>query len=1683
MPIRELSEELVLDIAESYGQITKLNLSTNEISRVENLQHLTCLTNLDLCCNRLGSVPGSLDGLAPLTRLKNLDISENSITSLEPLSSAPVSLARLDVANNCVAGTFQISFLASLTALTELVLRGNPLAEEEGYADRSFTTLPLLDSLDNVPRNHHHYRRHQEDRVKSSNWARSAHISPTDASTTAREIGPEPCLVSPFENLPPQPATSGPNPSPGSSASPPPSHPGGTSIGSSVSDEGQARGMVHQDAHVDRGRLVDQSGNPSGNPSAEPESAAPVPIFFSPVVSDSVQFAGGWDRKVGLGEREASSWGGIRGGSSSFEGPGVFSKGEDGAAAGGSAAQQREARLMAGGSPPVEQTSVADGLRTRTPAEPATVAAASTCLSTPAEMGSLAKNAENRAAVNGGSVSEAGSIVPRAEGSGRHIQSDALLEVPSSVKPTVTSRVTAGSGAAARTSSPLASHDDRGVEDEGVKGGVLPSWAAIVNERALGSRSSRESTLEQQYSEAPILSFSGSGADEGATATLRFVLQTGSGRAEGAGFDDNGRQVVLANGAAAAATMAPRRVVEIGRTTANVAPDRSDDIFGCQGPTATATIKPSGRHSSVDDLAAPVSATGAAGTGTAGVVGGRDSSRWSGWGRVDTFDSHLRHAAGPLKSGRSTGSLGDRASGIPPGGVEKATSGGESQTVVVSKGEWEALKRENDDLKRQATLTEKRCAALTEMQRLTDKALSSAHPPPLSFSSGARAAAAERKHARHQEDSGDVLSLSLSSSSSSSLPEGERPENHSQERSAVDEPAAGDVDEGEQEADGEGGRADVARLLAAWRAEVLKLLLQRGVAAEVAAEESRQARRTVSEEREARGRAEAETESLLQRALAAEAEAELLDIKLARAFEELREDRAGRSTAEASSMGHSMAVRDLREWVQGFVARASEGFFEREALLARAVAKLEAFSERLSLAAGRVQVLETLLRRKEVQLRNSRAALVADRRVWLLERRDREIAALSSNATVHRLSPASSTSSRTRQPYPGADATGRRGKIPLDSSRREPSSGTRATGDGIVDGVHGGVGGVSKGATGGAVAIQSPLLEGLRPECEAVMRALFCRVDRLGTGAVRARRLLSVLRSDCGVSEVMEAAVGRSRWRAALDSMEAALCPPSLHADPAGPARTESSGRGDVGEGGDRSGARVGEAEAAAVSGSPRSSEERDVTWGEFLLFFLPSAGNADDAYNAGLVFHAGGREFPGAGGARQRSGSFGAVSEDAAAMLQMVVPDRWTAGGDGVGAPRAESTGGAVAGTPATGRRGDVILGRGLAALSVGRLRREVLRLARERGFLLALVREDCRIGRRRAEAVHDQYRHELRALHSKMGELERSLAQVSCRADTEQEKATAVQEELSRSMEEAKRVEQEWKRRVDAAVEEKVAALEESSLEAAKSANAARERISRLEAQHSLALRENGKASVRQRALERELARTKSSMRAEADVEKEALEERVRVGESKLATARRERNALLAALRDLQKRGRSGSDPLSLFAPSSDLGASRGGGLGMAVQELDGDSGGDGGSVAGVGAVDGIFPPAVGDKRRGVRPCVSTVATPVVVSAKGGRAKSTQEQVVPEAVQPRVSGGLLESGGGASDDAVDLRFGGERSGRECQGSGSGGPVHRDAERTASLSARLEVLALQTQQLLADGSDTSYGADDSDFE
>ncbi|CAN0450300.1 unnamed protein product, partial [Ectocarpus sp. 12 AP-2014] len=238
-----------------------------EISRVENLERLTRLSNLDLFCNRLGSVPGSLDGLALLTRLKDLDISENSITSLQPLLSAPASLLRLNVANNSVAGGDQVSYLTPLSALTELVLAGNPLAAEDGYRGRTLHALPSLTALDDAPRDQHGY-----DHDEVAGEADGPPTPPVPASAPAGVSVRRTSLGSH-----PAGPTGHPPPSPPSKLSHPPSRAADPAVPpaplSDASDHDVAGASASSLAVQQRG-LEDVSGK---SPSAEPNSALPIP--------------------------------------------------------------------------------------------------------------------------------------------------------------------------------------------------------------------------------------------------------------------------------------------------------------------------------------------------------------------------------------------------------------------------------------------------------------------------------------------------------------------------------------------------------------------------------------------------------------------------------------------------------------------------------------------------------------------------------------------------------------------------------------------------------------------------------------------------------------------------------------------------------------------------------------------------------------------------------------------------------------------------------------------------------------------------------------------------------------------------------------------------------------------------------------------------------------------------------------------------------------------------------------------------------------------------------------------------------------------------------------------------------------------------------------------------------------
>lgn len=188
---------------------------------------------------------------------------------------------------------------------------------------------------------------------------------------------------------------------------------------------------------------------------------------------------------------------------------------------------------------------------------------------------------------------------------------------------------------------------------------------------------------------------------------------------------------------------------------------------------------------------------------------------------------------------------------------------------------------------------------------------------------------------------------------------------------------------------------------------------------------------------------------------------------------------------------------------------------------------------------------------------------------------------------------------------------------------------------------------------------------------------------------------------------------------------------------------------------------------------------------------------------------------------------------------------------------------------------------------------------------------------------------------------------------------------------------------------------------------------------------------------------------METEARVEKQALEERIQAGDSKLAVARRERNALLAALRDVQRQDRVRSNPLPASTPP------------IRSTSRAGDDDNHIETFGTVGESDGGHrDDALGE------PSVSTFVAAV---DKDGRDKSFHDSTID------ASATLSQSGGGV---ALDWSTGQNKS----TGVVSGGGVSKSA-KAASLSARLEMLAVQTQQLLAGGSDTPRSSDSDDDE
>lgn len=308
------------------------------------------------------------------------------------------------------------------------------------------------------------------------------------------------------------------------------------------------------------------------------------------------------------------------------------------------------------------------------------------------------------------------SEVEAVAGDGPHARSDMLTGVPTSVEPPMGTHLPIAESET-RGGPPFLSVDNRSGVDEGSRWAA--SRAALPHPRLSGVGSSWESSLEGEHLLGYRYDYLGSVAGAGGIGN---ASTTGCDRLEvvssGTALSGDRRQVLLAaEGAASAALgergdfngghaahradsgsgVVDRRVISFGEETRDDEQGRFDRHPSAQLPGADFTAGRGG----------PV----------IGLVGGPKQHRTR---LVEHSPVLGREGEGvlkppprsavPLKTGTWGGAPPElqprRQAGGRTGG--KGAVGGEREMVMVERGEWEALKWENEDLRRQVTLSEKR---------------------------------------------------------------------------------------------------------------------------------------------------------------------------------------------------------------------------------------------------------------------------------------------------------------------------------------------------------------------------------------------------------------------------------------------------------------------------------------------------------------------------------------------------------------------------------------------------------------------------------------------------------------------------------------------------------------------------------------------------------------------------------------------------------------------------------------------------------------------------------------------------------------------------------------------------------------------------------------------------------------
>jgi hypothetical protein len=320
----------------------------------------------------------------------------------------------------------------------------------------------------------------------------------------------------------------------------------------------------------------------------------------------------------------------------------------------------------------------------------------------------------------------------------------------------------------------------------------------------------------------------------------------------------------------------------------------------------------------------------------------------------------------------------------------------------------------------------------------------------------------------------------------------------------------------------------------------------------------------------------------------------------------------------------------------------------------------------------------------------------------------------------------------------------------------------------------------------------------LRPESEAVLRGIFEQVDTNASGRVSGQSLLNAMREASSATELMAQWMGRGKWNRWLEALESSLGP------------------------------------------------EETITWGEFLLHFIPP---------------------PGTRRPRLRGQGQGTIMPDGL-MLQLFIPPEWSD-------------------TSALAQYS-------IDSLTPTQLRWEVGRLMRERSYLLGVLGRDARNTLTRAEQVESacmeriaQWRHEAQNLQSRLKRAELSV-------ETAEKARLAAEEALAAS---------ERRRRAygedGSAAAVSVRGRLESEIQEKDCLNR------RLQAEIGALRKEQAKLLIGQQSLQRELARSGErmlSVQAQTTHEMTVLQERVKQAEKETVQLRHERNRALASLKAVE-------------------------------------------------------------------------------------------------------------------------------------------------------------------------------------